>query len=77
MAMDSKYEIRGDSLDKKILYSLLITIGIVLVCLFVVNMILNAVLGELGIYVSMFATIIFTIVYCTQLILGKLDNKEN
>lgn len=75
MAMDSKYEIRGDSLDKKILYSLLITIGIVLLCLFVVNMILNSVLGELGIYVSMFATIIFTIIYCTQLILSKLDNK--
>lgn len=64
-------------MDKKVLYSLLITTGIVLVCLFVVNMILSAMLGELGIYISMFATIIFTIVYCTQLILRKLDNKEN
>lgn len=62
-------------MDKKVLYSLLITIGIVLVCLFVVNIILSAMLGELGIYVSMFATIIFTIIYCTQLILTKLDKK--
>ena len=35
------------------------------------------ILGEMGIYVSMFATTIFTIVYCTQLIISKLDKKVN
>ena len=64
-------------MDKKILYSLLVTTGIVFICLSVVYLIFQMILGEMGIYVSMFATTIFTIVYCTQLIISKLDKKVN
>ena len=64
-------------MDKKILYSLLVTTGIVFICLSVVYLIFQMILGEMCIYVSMFATTIFTIVYCTQLIISKLDKKVN
>lgn len=64
-------------MDKKILSSLLTTTGIVFICLFFVNLIFQMILGELGIYVSIFATTIFTIVYCTQLIISKLNKKVN
>ncbi|MDO4925224.1 MAG: hypothetical protein Q3980_06135 [Turicibacter sp.] len=60
-------------MDKKILYSLLITVAIVFGTLFIISMIFQGIFGEIGIYISMFASTIFTLVYCTQLILSKLD----
>ncbi|MGL5713759.1 MAG: hypothetical protein ACRCXT_19145 [Paraclostridium sp.] len=60
-------------MGEKILYSLLITIGIVFGTLYIISMIFQLIFGEIGIYISMFASTIFTLVYCTQLILSKLS----
>lgn len=60
-------------MDVKVLYSLLVTGCIVFGTLFITSMIFQVILGEVGIYVAMFASIIFTLVHCTQLILDKLD----
>ena len=59
-------------MDKKILDSLLITIGIVFGTYFITFLIFQFMFGEIGIYISMFAGAIFTLVYCTKLIVSKL-----
>ncbi|MGL5711981.1 MAG: hypothetical protein ACRCXT_13675 [Paraclostridium sp.] len=58
-------------MDRRIMYSILITLGVVFGTLYILSPIFQIILGEVGIYISMFATTIFTIVYCTQLVINK------
>ena len=75
--MKKKFKRKGYVLDKKILYSLLITIGIVFATLCIICMIFQFIFGEIGIYISMFASTIFTLVYCTNFILSKLEKNTD
>ena len=62
-----------DVVDKKILNSLLITIGISFVTLFILNFVFQGLFREEGLYVALFSSTIFTLIYCTKLILSRLD----
>ena len=62
-----------DVVDKKILNSLLITICISFVTLFILNFVFQGLFGEEGLYVALFSSTIFTLIYCTKLILSRLD----
>lgn len=66
-----------DKYLEKIIPSFLITLAIVFITLFVMNYIFQAILGDFGLYVSMFTSIIFTLVYCTISIKTKLDDIIN
>lgn len=59
------------NLEKKLIYSILITLAIVLGTIFILGWIFQIILGELGIYVAMFSVIIFTIIYYSKPIENK------
>lgn len=66
-----------DKYLEKIIPSFIITLVIVFITLFVMNYIFQAILGDFGLYVSMFTSIIFTLAYCTISIKTKLDDIIN
>lgn len=60
-----------------IVYSLIFTVAAIFIAVFPVSVVFQLILGEFGMDVAMVATIIFTIIFCTQIIINKIDGKNN
>lgn len=60
-----------------IISSLIFTVAAVFIAVLPAGVLFQLILHDLGIEVAMFATIIFTIVFCTQIIINKIDGKDN
>lgn len=60
-----------------IVYSLIFTVVAVIIALYPAGILFQLIFYDFGIEVAMFATIIFTIVFCTQIIINKIDSKDN
>lgn len=57
-------------------YSLIFTVVIIFIVLYPVGGLFQLMFGEFGTELAMFATIIFTIIFCTQIIIEKIDDRN-